>query len=321
MRILALVPGGISDQILFFPTLADLKQFYPQAEITVVADPQATAAYRVCQWVDQVIPFDFEDQNGLADWGNLLGQLRDCYADAAFTLRQGWGIGFLLWLTGIHIRIGYATNDSSQFFLTNRVRLKTEQYAAHMYHDLLQGLGISTPCPELSVNVPKKDIEWAEAEQHHLEMTDRGYILICGGSGQLIQMEQADQAYPVEHWQRIVQDFQERQPETPILLVQDPEDEEFVPALLRACPGVKVISPENIGQLAAIIAGANLVLCADSAPMHLAVAMQTYTIALFGSTDPEKALPASDKFIGIQSPTDQIADISPDMVLQKVWGG
>jgi len=76
-----------------------------------------------------------------------------------------------------------------------------------------------------------------------------------------------------------------------------------------------------LGQLAALIAGANLMLCTDSAPMHLAVAVQTYTLALFGPTDPAKLLPRSDKFVGIQSPTGSMADISPATVLAKIWEG
>ncbi len=52
-----------------------------------------------------------------------------------------------------------------------------------------------------------------------------------------------------------------------------------------------------------MVAGANLMLCTDSVAMHLAVAVQTYTIALFGATEPRKLLPPSDRFIGIKSPT------------------
>ncbi|NEO28783.1 MAG: glycosyltransferase family 9 protein, partial [Kamptonema sp. SIO4C4] len=55
MRILALVPGGIGDQILYFPTLATLKQQYPDAAIDVLVEPRAKAAYRVCQNVNEVL--------------------------------------------------------------------------------------------------------------------------------------------------------------------------------------------------------------------------------------------------------------------------
>ncbi len=320
MRIVALVPGGIGDQILFFPTLDDLKRTYPQAEIDVVVEPRATSAYRVSKSINDTISFDFKDNNSPADWANLLGVLRDRYYDVALALGQRWGVGFLLWLTGTPMRVSYESSLGN-LFLSQSVPLKTEQYAAHMYHDLVTGLGITTPCPDLAVSIPKKDLEWAESEQKRLGIPGGGYVLLHGGSSQLAKLKGIDKIYPVEKWQAIIQDFQQKQPNLPLVVVKGPEDQDFVNTLSQACPGLVVTSPPDIGKLAAMIAGANLMLCTDSAPMHLAVALQVYTLALFGPTDPAKLLPANDKFIGIKSPTGNMADIDPAAVLAKVWGG
>lgn len=318
MRILALVPGGIGDQVLFFPTLSDLKQTYPSAEIDVIVEPRAKGAYRVCPSVDSVIPFDFKSRNSPADWANLLGVIRESYYDVALSLGSRWSVGLLLWLTGTPIRIGYDTSFGSRF-LTNPVPLKTEQYAACMYHDLLQGLDIQTPCPLPSINLPKSDIDWADREQARLEVGDRGYVIIHGGSSQLAKEKGIDKLYPVESWAAIVQDFQNRQPDLPIIVVQGPEDEAFV-AQLKSAANIKVTQPSDIGKLAAMIAGANLMICTDSAPMHLAVALKVYTLALFGPTDPALLLPQEEKFVGIKSDTENMADIPPEKVLKQVWG-
>jgi ADP-heptose:LPS heptosyltransferase len=319
MRIVALVPGGIGDQILFFPTLDDLKRNYPDAQIDVVVEPRVVDVYRVCKSVRDVLRFDFKDRNSLTDWVNLIGNIRDREYDVVISLGQRPFVGLLLWLTGISVRIGY--QGEGNIFLTNPVPLKTEQYAAAMYHDLLQGLGINSPCPELAINVPKPDIEWAEKEQKRLDINESGYVLIHGGSNQLAQAKGIDQIYPVQNWQQIIQDFQQRQPDLPVVAIQGPEDEQFVRSLRESCPDIKITSPTDVGKLAAMIAAANLMVCTDSAPMHLAVAVQTYTLALFGATDPKKLLPQSDRFIAIKSPTTKMADISPQVVLERVWGG
>jgi len=318
MRLVALVPGGIGDQILFFPTLDDLQRYYPDAQIDVVVEPRSKNAYRVCKSVQDVIPFDFKDRNSLTDWVNLLGTIRDREYDVAISLERSWFVALLIWLTGIPTRIGYSGPGKN--FLTNPVPLKTEQYAAAMYHDLLQGLGINSPCPELAINVPKPDIGWAESEQKRLGIHESGYVLIHGGSTELAQAKGIEKIYPVENWKQIIQDFLSRQPDLPVVVIQEPEDEQLVRELLRSCPDIKVTSPADIGKLAAMIAGANLMLCTDSAPLYLAVAVQTYTIALFGPTEPQKLLPTSDRFIGIKSPTTKISDISPQAVLKKIWG-
>ncbi|HEY9625046.1 MAG TPA: glycosyltransferase family 9 protein [Crinalium sp.] len=319
MRIVALVPGGIGDQLLFFPTLDDLKQTYPNAEIDVVVEPRSKSAYRVSKSVNDTIAFDFKDRNSPADWANLLGVIRDRSYDVAISLGQRWGVGLMLWLTGVPVRISYA-GSSSNLFLTNPVPLKTEQYAAHMYHDLLTGLGISRPCPELSITIPKRDLDWAENEQKKLGIPGNGYVLIHGGASKLSRELGINKIYPVQQWQTIIQDFQQKQPDLPLVVAQGPEDGEFVAALTQAFPSLRITTPGDVGKLAAMIAGANLMLCTDSAPMHLAVALKVYTLALFGPTSPERLLPQNEKFLGIKSTTDKIADITPETVLKRVWG-
>lgn len=319
MRIVALVPGGIGDQILFFPTLDDLQQAYPDAQIDVVVEPKAKDAYRVSKSVHNTILFDFQDRNSLADFGNFLGVLREQEYDIALLMGRRWALGFLLWLTGIPTRIGYI-GSPGQSFLTTAVPLKQDQYAAAMYHDLLTGLGINTPCSELTISVPSKDLDWADAERKRLGVQNSGYVLLHAGSSQLAS-DNGSKVYPIENWRGIIQDFERRQPDLPIVVVQDSNNAELVAALVQSSSKIKVTTPEEIGKLAAMIAGANLLLSADSVSMQLAVAVKTYTLALFGSTDPKKLLPDDKRFVGIKSLTGQMSDISPQTVLEKVWGG
>ncbi|MBV5259814.1 glycosyltransferase family 9 protein [Synechococcus moorigangaii CMS01] len=319
MRILALVPGGIGDQILFFPTLADLKERYPEAMIDVLVEPRAKAAYRVCPQVHEVLTFDFKDRNGPADYLNILGTIRDREYEIALSLGKNWAVGFLLWLNGIPTRVSYKTTTS--WFISNPTPLNENQYTAALYHDLLKGLGIQTPCKPLSITVPNADIQWAEGEQKRLGLT-AGYVLLHGGASQLSQVKGIDKIYPTEKWRPIIDDIQSKQPDLPIVLLQGPDDAAWVTALKNVYPMLKVTRPEDIGKTAAMVAGANLMVCTDSAPLHLAVAVGTYTVALFGPTRAEKQLPPkNDKLIGIQSPTGQMADIQPEDILAQIWRG
>ncbi|MBW4645989.1 MAG: glycosyltransferase family 9 protein [Goleter apudmare HA4340-LM2] len=319
MRVVALVPGGIGEQILLFPTLDDLKRYYPNAQIDVVVEPRSKAAYRVSKSVNEVLTFDFKDRNSLADWGNLVGSIRDREYDVAIALGQSWLVSLLLWLTGIPRRIGYKGKGS--VFLTHIVQFNSSQYLAAAYHILLKAVGIDSPVPELAVNIPKPDIEWAQKEQRRLGVNETGYVLINGSSGQLSQVKTRDNIYPVENWQQIIQDFQHKQPDLPVVVIRGADGDEFTRSLLNSSANIRVTSPNDIGKLAAMIGGASLFLTTDSVPLQLSVAVQTYTIALFGPTDPAKVLPKSEKFLAIKSPTDKVADISPQVVLQKIWGG
>ncbi len=318
MKILCLVPGGIGDQLLFFPTLETLKQQYPQSSLDVIVEPRAKVAYRICKFVHEVLIFDFKDRNGLADYLNLLGIIKDREYDIAVTLGQRWTVGFLLWLNGIPTRVGY--QSPSSWFISNPVPLKTEQYAASMYHDLVRGLNINAPCPPLSVKLTKQDLDWAIAEQKDLGVKEKEYLLIHGGSSQLALLKGIDKIYPVEKWQKVLTEIQQKRPELPIVMIQGPEDQEFITQLKSVCPTLKVIEPLDLAKLGAFIAGAKLMLCTDSGPMHLSVGVGTKTIALFGPTQANKLLPSDqDQYIGIQSPTGKIGDIEPEKIAEQVW--
>jgi ADP-heptose:LPS heptosyltransferase len=317
MHILALISGGIGDQVLFFPTLEDLKRAYPQSLIDVAVEPRAVSAYRVCKLVNKLIRFDYQGQNSLADWSNFLGQIREQEYDMVLSVERSWAVGFTLWLSGIPVRIGYPGWGST--FLTQTVALKPDQYTADRYHDLLKGVGITTPCPPLSINLPTKDLEWAEAEQKRLGIKDTGYVLIDGGDPQFNKPRQLQNRYPMGSWQAIIEDFQQRQPDLPIVVVQDPEASDWVSVLVTMCPRLKVTTPADTGKLAAMIAGADLLLCPEGAALQLAVAVNTYAVALLGSTHPQTLLPANDKFVAIVSPTGQLSDIKPETVLERIW--
>ena len=319
MRLLALVPGGIGDQILFFPTLDDLKRSFPDAEIDVVVAPKAQAAYRVSKVVNRIIPYNFEIRNSPADWANLLGVIRDREYEVALSLCSNWSIDLLLWLTGIRTRVGYA-NSINQFFLTDTVPRKQGQYVAHQFHDLLRGLDLSSPCPDLAINVPQEDIKWAERDRTRLGIQDSGYVLIYSAPSQL-KSGQGENTYPAQSWTAIIQDFQNRQPNLAIVAIQRPENRALVTALSVAIPTLKVSNPNNLGQIAALIAGADLMLCTESDPMHLAVALKVFTLALFSAHDPAQLLPRNERFLAIPSATGKLSDISPEAVLKKVWGG
>ncbi|VEP15590.1 ADP-heptose:LPS heptosyltransferase [Hyella patelloides LEGE 07179] len=308
MRILALVPGGIGNQIYFFPTLETLNSKYPQSKIDVLVEPRAKKAYRVCKYVSEVLLFDYQDRSSMADYLNLLGVIRDREYEAVISYNAPWAVESLLWLNGIPVRIGEQKNNS--WIFSKSVPLKREQYEPQTYHDILQGLGIEADCPPLKINVPQKDIDWAESRQKLLDLKS-GYILLHG----------VEETYPITSWQKIVTDIQAKQPEIPVVLLQTQEEDFWVAAMMTANSQLKVIASSDVGKIAAIIAGANLLVTSDRNSLALAVAVETYTIALIDSADTStQLLPQDDNYVGVCSSSKQIADIAPETVLGKIWG-
>jgi ADP-heptose:LPS heptosyltransferase len=299
--------------------LESLQQKYPQAQIDAVVEPRAKSAYRISPVVQQILAYDFQGRTGPADWGNLIGWIREREYDALISLDPGLFGGLFLWLTGVPIRVGFQGAPSAKF-MTDRVKQNPQQYATQVYHELLQPLDVTQACPPLSVTVPRADIGWADSARTKLSLgTDQGYILVHGGSLSDHQTLGAGSIYPTSSWRALINGLQERQPDLPVLLVQFPGDREWFQAIVEGCPGLKVVLPEDLGKFAALVAGASLMICTESAAMHLAVALDTYLFALFGPTDPTRVLPTDEHFTPLKSTTGKVADIAPIQILEKVW--
>ena len=314
MRILALVTGSIDNQLLFFPTLETLKQQYPQAAIDVLVEPRSKKAYRVCKNVDEVLVFDFQDRNSFADYLNLLGIMRDREYDAVVSLKTTWRIKLLLWLNGIPTRIGY--QDDSALYLSQAVARKPQQYIAQVYHDLVTGFGIQAPCPPITINVPTEDIDWAESQQQQLSIKDNGYIVLCND---LAVESLGDRTYPLTSWQKIIEDIEQRQTGLSVLVLQTNNNAEWVTAMISANSNLKAIAPPDIGKMAAIIAGANLILCNNGTPLQLAVATNTYTFALLSDLEVRVIPQDRENCTGIKSETANVSDIAPETVIEQMW--
>lgn len=313
MRILALIPGGIDNQLLFFPTIETLKNQYSQAAIDVLVEPRAKKAYRVCKNVDDVLVFDFQDRNSFADYLNLLGIIRDREYDAVVSLKTSWRIKLLLWLNGVPIRVGY--RDDSSLYLSNSVVRKSEQYKAQMYHDLVTGFGIQTTCPALTINVPTEDISWAESEQQRLGLNDNGYIVLCDDP----LATQEVSVYPISSWQKIIEDINRRETGLSIVLLQTGNNQAWVTTMISANNSLKAIAPPDVGKTAAIIAGANLILCNNSTPMQLAIATGTYAFILATKEDIKAIPPEKDNCVVIQSNTNKLRDLESEVIIKQLW--
>lgn len=324
MRVLALVPGGIDDQILFFPTIRQLHDAFPNAEIDVVVDPSAKDAYKLSKLVKEVIPYSFSTRNSPADWANLLGVIRDREFEAVLTLTQDWSIGLMLWLSGVPTRIGY-TSSANSLFLTKTLPLKPDQYLASQYHDLLAGLNIAATCPEPVINLAQADIAWAEAARRQIGLGEQGYVLVYPGPVDGGANGSSADHYPAESWAAILKDFQSRQPDLPVVLLQNQSTFDTIAALAQLVPGLKTLQPDSIGQVAALVAGANLVLSTDSYPLYLAIALKVFCLGLFSTNQPAQQLPPNTgeemRSLGLSASSGKLADIAPTAVLQKIWNG
>ncbi|PWT96432.1 MAG: glycosyltransferase, partial [Candidatus Melainabacteria bacterium] len=143
-KLLVINFGGIGDEILFLPTLKTLKEECPHWHLTLLLEPRASSVSQLTDLVDEIITFDIKKRPLLVfDLLALLGLLRDGNYQTVISSGSSPAVAILLFLSGIGKRIGYDSGALSRLLLTASVRLNKNQYAADMYHDLIQGLGLT----------------------------------------------------------------------------------------------------------------------------------------------------------------------------------
>ena len=302
-RILAINFGGIGDEILFFPVIQGLRETYPNSRITMLVEPRCAGIGAFNPAIDEVLTFDIKAKPGPAELMGLVGELRKRKFDLAISSGGSALVPVLLWLTGARYRAGYGASKTAGL-LTYKAPLNKQQYAAEMYYDLIRKW-VPSPNRLPQVAIAPADRQWAKDFMAEAGVKPgESVVMLHPGCSRLSVIKGFIKSWDPQNWaelsRRLASDG------IRVMIAGGPDDEETL-AAIRAqlaagaegagveAEGAPVIDAagktKGLGQLAALIEQASVLVAVDSAPMHLGVAVAKPTVAIFGPTDPKKLLP------------------------------
>jgi len=222
------------------------------------------------------------------DYMKLVRVLRTQRFDLAFVLDRSPMLTLLPWLAGVPRRVG-PDSLGRGFSLTDRVVVSSSpahlQHQAEIYLDLARKLGLAVDHPRMRFETTK------EERQAALPPSPMRVALFPGG-GSNPGMELTAKRWPLERYRelawRLVQELGAE-----VILIGGPDDKALNERLLQDvdAPAGAIIDfagKTSIGQLAAQLERCALFIGNDSSPMHLAAAVGTPVIAIFGPTSPEE---------------------------------
>ena len=282
--------GGIGDEILFLPTIISLKKTYPEAKITLCLEKRTKSIKDLTDLIDELYFVDIKGKNKYSELLKMVLKARFGKYDAILSSGGNKLISVLLFMTGIKTRIGYNTGKLSQMLLTNAVELNKNQYAPKMYHAL------ATPLTSEVTELPEINVQ----SQEKIENS----ILIHPGVSQMSIKKGIIKTVPAQTWAKVLKLLVEHGKH--VILTGGPDDKECIDIIKKEC-GTFDYDDYTKGQikslkdLAELIGKSEKFLCSDSAPLHVAVAMNTRTYAIFGSTDENKLIPQADFVTAIKS--------------------
>jgi ADP-heptose:LPS heptosyltransferase len=308
-RILLIRPDHLGDLVLTTPVLHALKTHAPNAHIAMMVGPWSSEVIARHPDLDQTITFPFPgfQRAPQKPWTPYIllftaaQQLKRDNYDLVINLRPDfwWGAA-LAYLARIPRRIGYAIKPNTPF-LTKALPYPTAEHWTTSNLRLASAALASLGDPPLEepYTPERYPLQFTPASEEHAWVTERlskegidtqtPIIVIHPGTAAAVKL------WRPEAWSRVTNALTSSltQP-TPVRIIltgsksERPMIEEIAQHITSS---VVLITDATLGQLAALLSRAQLVLGVDSGPLHLATSQGTPTVRIFGPTDPRLAGP------------------------------
>ena len=282
-RILVIQTAFLGDVILTIPLIAALKDFFAFSSIDVLVVPRSAHVLFGNPAIRRIIEFDKRGRDrGPRGLWRLASELRRERYNLAIIPHRSVRSAALALLARIPIRVGFTTS-AGRFAFTKRVLYEPDKHEIDRNLSLLRGIGITTYPVRPPALYPSEDDESVVAGFLKESFGARIPSLVAIAPGTV---------WNTKRW------FKERFAELAqacvaegcgVVLVGGREDEELC-RVVQSLAGGKAIATAagklSLLQSAALIRRARVLVCNDSAPLHLATAVGTPIVAIFGATVP-----------------------------------
>lgn len=282
--ILVRLPNWLGDVVMAAPAVAAIAKARPQARITAQVKAPFMPLATCIDGVDEVIPTG-RDRSLLGLWRSR-GALKARSFDAAVVFPRSTRAGLAPWLARIPVRVGYG----GKRLFTHRATDWRPLRAAHRtaWFGLLAGAFETEPALPWTLT-PTKAMRDA-ARQLLLangRRTDRSLVVLEPGASY-----GAAKCWPAEHFGRLAASLVAAGHD--VATVGLPATQ-AIEARIAAESGASLIhlagKTPDLGALIGVLAAADVVVSNDTGPMHVAAALGTPTVAMFGASDPVVSSP------------------------------
>jgi heptosyltransferase-2 len=266
----------LGDTILTTPLLVQLAR---RGAVDVVVTPAAAALLANHPAVRRIIAYDKRGRDrGLAGFLSVGRQLRESRYDVAFLAQGSLRSGALALLSRAPSRVGFDTS-AGRWFYTKRVAYREDLHHAARLLRLARPNGRPATFEEL-----RPSLFPGEEEQSAVDALLNGAG--ARSDAPLVAMAPGS-VWGTKRWSYYPELAAMLAPKARVVVIGGAEDRDLASAILAAAPTAVdatgklslLASAELIGRAAAIVTN-------DSSPLHLASAMGTPTVAIFGPTVP-----------------------------------
>jgi len=288
MNILIVRLGALGDIVHAVPAAAALRQAFPDARVDWLVESKHRPIVDLVTCIDRVVPLE---RPSVAGWLDVSRRMQEIQYDVAIdfqglmksaVLARASGaprvIGFSIW----HLR-----EKAARPFYSEIHRDTPTERADHVVRQnlaLLQNLGVD----DLTIRFPFAEVHSDALAEIRTTLGDnRPFALINPGAAW------PNKRWPPERFGEVAAFLREIR-DLPSVVLWGPGEEGLAGAVVERSDGAARVAPATrIADLLALSRAASLMISGDTGPLHLAAAVGTPTVSLFGPTDPQRNGPWS----------------------------
>ena len=300
--ILIIAPNWIGDAVMTQPLLASLKAQYPESKIDVLASSWVAPIYRTCSEVHEVIEAKFEHKQ--LQWGlrrQLAKELSFKKYQACFVLPNSFKSALIPWLANIPFRIAYRGElrfGLINLALDNPSKINRPPMVEH-YLALSHLLNEESTASFKTELIPQLNVSRAANESIQLKLQnakiDSSHIYVMSPGAEYGPTKR----WPTNHFAKLAQLIITENPTPQIILLGSKGDHLLAQEIQsHAKQNTRIhnwCGNTSLDEAIALIGISKAVISNDSGLMHIAAALKTPQVAIFGSSDPAHTPPLSDK--------------------------
>lgn len=303
MKILIVEVNWLGDVLFSTAAIRALRGKFPESYISCLVVPGVREVVEGNPYIDEII---INDEAGVHRglWGRLklINELRGRKFDLAVFFHRSFSRAAVVYLAGVTQRIGYDT-WKRHFLLTQPLAMakKDSLHRVDHYLRIVEPLGCDISRRRYDFFVSQSDIDFARRFLRDEGINDKDFLVCLNPGGN----------WPPKRWPKesfsLLADRLIREYKFKIIFSGSQNDCRLVNEIIGNMREKAIIAAgkATLKQSAALFQRMNLVISADSGPLHIAASMGVEVIALFGPTSKEITGPiGKGRITVIQRPGD-----------------
>jgi lipopolysaccharide heptosyltransferase II len=276
-RILVIKLRAIGDVLLSTVVIRNLRTAFPDAQIDFLTERLSREVLEGNSDLHSVLVFDNKRDNGV----KLLLDVRSRNYDLVFDLFGNPRSALITYFSGATYRVGYRFKWRQYCYTTVVEPRGGEVHNTEFNLDALRSLEIPVPDTSIVFPLSREAEKFAEEFFQKNSISNTFVVALNPGGGWYTKRWKAGQF--AELGDLLTKEYHAR-----ILIIWGPGEEAEAKNIQRQMNSPSMIIPNtSLQQLAAILKRCSVMVTNDSGPMHIAAAMNTPIVAMFGPTNPE----------------------------------